>query len=94
MRPQAALSLGLLVFLLSCNPHTQDRASSSTTAEQAFARKRACYQLGQARLAKDQADDPGPGILIDGEWCYQKTLNTCIYASQRQGLSLPLLKEQ
>lgn len=55
-------------------------------ADRIFALKRACHELGKARLAEDGRQDPGPGFVHSAEWCYSEQLNTCLYAGERHDL--------
>jgi hypothetical protein len=79
----ALIGVGLL-WLLACRLPDGDNSAKASLRNEEFARKRFCAEIARTRLAEDNQEKyPNTGLLnrVDSEWCYSKSLNTCIYSS-------------
>jgi hypothetical protein len=85
MSPRAVIPLGAL-WLLTCGPPEGGSPPKSDQRDEEFSRKRFCAEIGRTRLAEDNREKHPEAALFSytkvyADWCYSKTLNTCIYSS-------------
>lgn len=88
MRRTAALG-ALLFAVLSCDPRTKNNTAEmgTLTEPERWTRRLKCHELGLAREQAAEAKaveveqrDPGNSyFVLRPEYCFSKTLNTCIY---------------
>src|SRR5688500_14243291 len=58
------------------------RARADKEASDLFARKRHCYEIGESRQKKDEAEASELDLssnYLTTSYCYSPTLNTCLY---------------